>query len=172
MAIDIVDALEAVQIQHQHAVTGAGSWGCGDGNFERIVELPAIWESSEDIVKCQRSDFVLGCGAAGNLTPFSQQPPDRPKQSHEQNSDHRDQFVEFKCLRCRSYARGIREDIEFEAEIKYEQGNCRYDNQIDKSEFVTEHERSYGSQALTKGHFASPADSGTRNLRFEDPSRV
>jgi hypothetical protein len=65
--VHVIDLFEAVEVQEEHGVRCAGSGRCREGRLEGVVELPAIRQTREAVLKGQLPDALLSEYTARDL---------------------------------------------------------------------------------------------------------
>ena len=94
MAIEIVDAFEAVQVHHQNRVDGVRPRRGGNSGFQSLIKLASIGEARQGVFHRKRTSFLFGRPPAAYLTSLCPK-PGPGKQSKAQRADS-ENLVEFK----------------------------------------------------------------------------
>lgn len=114
MAIHVVDALEAVQVQQQYCMRAVTSRRRGDRNLEFLVELTAIGQSGQRVLHSKFAGALFRGNTPCNLAPLRQQKtPGQRQQSHAEQCRQGKRFVRLNRVILGRHARRIGEDIVF-----------------------------------------------------------
>ena len=112
--VQIVDALERVEIEEQDRMRAMTMRRRGQGIFQFLVEAAAVRQAGERVLhrKLMRAPFCFD--AARDLTPLQQEKvPGQRKQSEAKKGRQRQRFVRFDDVLLRGHAGRIWKDVVF-----------------------------------------------------------
>ncbi len=139
VTVDVVDPLEAVQVEEQDRMAAVGARRRSDRLGQRIVELAAVRKPGERVVQGEIARLPLGGDAACGLALQLDQAPQREDEQPEQQRQAQ-RLVELDGAVLETLARGVVKDVIFESEIAGEQQYGGEHRQIPKHDALAQRE--------------------------------
>jgi hypothetical protein len=142
VAIDVVDLLEAVEVEHEQRVHRAGTRRRRDRPLERLGKLPAVGKPGQRILKGELAHVLLGRDAAARLALLlAQPPPGEDQQARAQHGAEQRPFVRLDRVGDRRHLVGD-EDVEFIEDVGAGEQRHEQKGKVLKTEAMP-HEKSH-----------------------------
>jgi hypothetical protein len=159
--INIVDLLEAVQVQKNQSVDGAFARGSRSRSSERVIELTPIGHASQRILKSECAYMLLCDKPASGFAFLLNVPSHREGQQYESHdAAEKQSLIKFDGPLMHGYAIGVLEDVVLKYPVEPNDKGNDEDEGILENGTVSNHEAPHARQIhhySPKGGDCAPA---------------